>query len=173
MDDDILYTPEEISEKLKISKYTVYEMIKRGDIHAHRIGRNLRISSSQLKKYMLSTKGLTNSYHATIIQKDGETFAQVDSVKIHVDTDLTDNVRLAIEPNNIILALGIFPNSARNTIKGTVSKITEEGSKINIFLDIGIPLVATITSESMADLGIKEGSELYAIFKTMAVKVFK
>ena len=30
MNDDILYKPEEIAQKLKITKGTVYEMIKRG-----------------------------------------------------------------------------------------------------------------------------------------------
>ena len=44
MRDEILYTPEEIAQKLKLSKYTIYEMIKRGEISAHRIGRSLRIT---------------------------------------------------------------------------------------------------------------------------------
>ena len=39
MRDEILYTPEEIAQKLKLSKYTIYEMIKRGEISAHRIGK--------------------------------------------------------------------------------------------------------------------------------------
>ena len=48
MRDEILYTPEEIAQKLKLSKYTIYEMIKRGEISAHRIGRSLRITETQL-----------------------------------------------------------------------------------------------------------------------------
>ncbi len=43
MHEEILYTPEELASKLKLSKYTVYEMIKRGDIQAHHIGRSIRI----------------------------------------------------------------------------------------------------------------------------------
>ncbi len=37
---------------MKLSKYTIYEMIKRGDLEAHRIGRGLRISSEQLEGYL-------------------------------------------------------------------------------------------------------------------------
>ena len=33
MREEILYTPEEIGQKLKLSKYTVYEMIKKGEIN--------------------------------------------------------------------------------------------------------------------------------------------
>ena len=57
MNDDILYTPEEIAQKLKITKSTVYEMIKRGDLDAHRMGKHLRISNSQYEIYLLKAKG--------------------------------------------------------------------------------------------------------------------
>ncbi|HHY78052.1 MAG TPA: helix-turn-helix domain-containing protein [Clostridiales bacterium] len=44
MNEDILYTPEKIAQKLKITKGTVYEMIKREELEAHHIVRHLRIS---------------------------------------------------------------------------------------------------------------------------------
>ena len=55
---NLLFTPEEISKKLKITKNTVYEMIKRGDLDAHRLGKHLRISQSQFENYLLKSKGL-------------------------------------------------------------------------------------------------------------------
>lgn len=173
MQDDILYTPEEISLKLKISKYTVYEMIKRGDIAAHKIGRSLRISSAQLNAYLSNTQGLSNIYNATIIKENSETYAQVDSVKISVNTDLTGNVKISIQPEDIILSIATFSNSARNILKSIVTDIVIEDNSAKVFLDAGIPLVALITKNSLEDLQIQNGTELYAIFKTMAIKVFK
>lgn len=173
MHNDILYTPEEIALKLKISKYTVYEMIKRGDIAAHKIGRNLRISGTQLEIYMAHTSGLSNIYNATIIEEDGEIYAEVDTVKISVNTDLTDHVKISIQPEDIILSKVIFSNSARNILKGTVTNIIMEDSSAKVSIDAGIKLIALITKKSLEDMEIKEGTELYAIFKTMAVKVFK
>jgi putative molybdopterin biosynthesis protein len=41
-------TPEEVAEELKLSRYTVYEMIKRGELPACKIGRALRISRTDL-----------------------------------------------------------------------------------------------------------------------------
>lgn len=61
------YTPEELAGKLKLSKYTVYEMIKRGDIQAHHIGRSIRISETQLELYFASTRKSENVYDAEII----------------------------------------------------------------------------------------------------------
>jgi putative molybdopterin biosynthesis protein len=45
------YTPTEVAEILKISRFTVYEMIKRGDLLAYRIGRKMRIEADDLEKY--------------------------------------------------------------------------------------------------------------------------
>lgn len=78
MREDVLYTPEEIAQKLKLSKYTIYEMIKRGEIPAHRIGRSLRISDSQLETYLMQSKQADNSFEAEIFtDEDGEKIARV------------------------------------------------------------------------------------------------
>ncbi len=43
MSDSTTYTPEEVAKILKISKYTVYELIKRGELGAYRVGRKVRV----------------------------------------------------------------------------------------------------------------------------------
>ncbi|WP_019851401.1 helix-turn-helix transcriptional regulator [Desulfitobacterium sp. PCE1] len=54
---NVTYTPEEVASILKISKFTVYEMIKRGDLSAYRIGRKFRIESADLENYIRRSKG--------------------------------------------------------------------------------------------------------------------
>ena len=44
-------TPEEVAQSLNITKNTVYEMIKRGELKAYRIGRKLRIDEKEISKY--------------------------------------------------------------------------------------------------------------------------
>ncbi|MBP1745258.1 MAG: binding protein [Firmicutes bacterium] len=173
MNDDILYKPEEIAEKLKITKGTVYEMIKRGDLEAHRIGRHIRVSGTQLDYYLLKARGSENIYEAELIHKNGETLATVGSVNISVSTDLEGRAKVSIRPEDIILSKGTFVSSARNVFKGTVKNIIEEGSSAKVILDIGMPMTALITKKSLNEMGIVMGTELYAIFKTMAVKVYK
>lgn len=173
MTEDILYTPEEISQKLKITKGTVYEMIKRGDLGAHRIGKHLRISNSQFEIYLLKSKGYENIYEANLISKNEETFANINSVNIRVNTNLEGNVRISISPEDIILSKNTFISSARNIYKGVVTNIILDGNTAKVVLDIGIPILALITKTSLNEMGIEKGSELYAIFKTMSVKVYK
>ena len=50
-------TPAEVAEILKISKYTVYEMVKRGELPAYRVGKKIRVDSHDLQKYIDKGKG--------------------------------------------------------------------------------------------------------------------
>lgn len=58
MPHDISYTPEEVAKILKISRFTVYELIKRGELTAYKIGRKVRVEAGDLEIYKQRGKGL-------------------------------------------------------------------------------------------------------------------
>jgi len=58
MSNDVSYTPEEVAKILRISKYTVYELIKRGELIAYHIGRKVRVEGSDIESYKRKSKGL-------------------------------------------------------------------------------------------------------------------
>jgi molybdate/tungstate transport system ATP-binding protein len=173
MQEEVLYTPEEIAGKLKLSRYTVYEMIKHGEIQAHRIGRSIRISESQLQLYLMSTKQAENIFEADIVTDGESTFAQIRNVRIFLATELDGHVRLMIPPEDIILSAGTFISSARNMLKGSVIGVDAFEKTAKVYLDVGIPLSALITKRSLNEMNIKKGDTLYAIFKTMSVRILK
>jgi putative molybdopterin biosynthesis protein len=49
-------TPDEVAAELKLTRYTVYEMIKRGEVPASKIGRALRILRTDLDAFMHRSK---------------------------------------------------------------------------------------------------------------------
>jgi len=51
------YTPEEVAKFLKISRFTVYELIKRGELVAYHIGRKVRVEPEDLERYKQNAKG--------------------------------------------------------------------------------------------------------------------
>jgi molybdopterin-binding protein len=60
--------------------------------------------------------------------------------------------------------------SARNQIKGTVTRITEGEATANVEIDAsGQRLVASITTEAARELGLSEGKEVTAIIKASDV----
>lgn len=56
--EDKVYTPEEVARMFQISKYTVYNLIKRGELKAFKIGNKIRIEEIELEKYKESSKVL-------------------------------------------------------------------------------------------------------------------
>jgi putative molybdopterin biosynthesis protein len=55
--DDISFTPEDVAKILKISRFTVYELIKRGELTAYHIGRKVRVEPADLERYKQNAKG--------------------------------------------------------------------------------------------------------------------
>ncbi|KAF5063685.1 TOBE domain protein [anaerobic digester metagenome] len=170
---DVLYTPEEIADRLKITKFTVYEMIKRGELSAHRLGRHLRISDAQFQLYLMKARGYDNLFAAELIREDGDSLALVEDVRIWVSTPLTGPGRIAISPDDVILSLDPLKSSARNVLPGIVRSIEQEDGEVRILLDVGFPLTAHITPRSLRELGFAVGDSLYAVFKALSVRVFR
>ncbi len=54
-------TPEEAAQILKISRYTLYELIKKGEIPSRRIGRKIRIDYESLMQYIQGDSGKKRS----------------------------------------------------------------------------------------------------------------
>jgi putative molybdopterin biosynthesis protein len=48
---DQTYTPDEIAAMFKISKHTVYELIKRGELRAFKVGNKMRIEQAEVDRY--------------------------------------------------------------------------------------------------------------------------
>lgn len=58
MKDEISLTPEEVAGILKIAKNTVYELIKRGELPAYRVGRKIRVDLHDVEAYKKHGKNI-------------------------------------------------------------------------------------------------------------------
>ncbi len=60
--------------------------------------------------------------------------------------------------------------SVLNVFKGTVTEVREEdGPQLDLLIDIGSSLIARVTRKSYQELGLKAGSEVYAMIKAVAI----
>ncbi len=175
MRDEILYTPEEVAQKLKLSKYTIYEMIKRGEISAHRIGRSLRVTESQLQTYLMQSTQSENTFEAEIVTVEEEKFAKVigatKDVYISVTTDIEGSAKISIKAEDIILSRNVLICSARNNLEGIITGMEELNNNYKLVVNIGIPLVVSVTKRSVKELDFKLGDTVYCVFKSMSVAV--
>ncbi|AZN39249.1 helix-turn-helix transcriptional regulator [Paenibacillus albus] len=58
MSSDTSYTTEEIARLLKISKLTVYDLIKKGELPSYRVGKQIRVDASDIEAYKQRAKGI-------------------------------------------------------------------------------------------------------------------
>jgi putative molybdopterin biosynthesis protein len=63
--EDKVYTPDEVAKIFQISKHTVYELIKRGELNAFKIGNKMRIEQVELDQFKEKQKAPSQHQHAT------------------------------------------------------------------------------------------------------------
>lgn len=64
--------------------------------------------------------------------------------------------------------------SARNQLKGKITKVTKGQTTAHVSIDIGgATVTASITNEAVDDLGLKAGDEAWAVIKASDVMIGK
>ncbi|MEW6060189.1 MAG: ABC transporter ATP-binding protein [Actinomycetota bacterium] len=76
-----------------------------------------------------------------------------------------------LRPADVALHVQEPEGSARNVLRGPISQIAIEGERARIHVDSSPPVVAEVTLGSVARLGLHEGSDAWASFKAVEVRV--
>ena len=66
MEKDSALTPLEVAEMLKITKNTVYELVKRGELNSYRIGNKVRIEMKDIEEYKNKSKKLQKKKQSNV-----------------------------------------------------------------------------------------------------------
>ena len=108
-----------------------------------------------------------------IAREAGVTVVEVAGRKVEIAAAarVGEHVRLGLRPEDITLLLPteVAPlSSARNYLGGTIVRVTPSTPATRVVVDVGFPLVATVTARSVADLGLAEGAPIVAAFKASA-----
>ena len=91
-------TPLEVSELLKITKNTVYELIKRGELPSYKIGKKIRIDMHDVEEYINNQKSNSKpSINANIINT---------SANKNISNIITNNISLNNPSNSEIIISG-------------------------------------------------------------------
>ncbi len=65
--------------------------------------------------------------------------------------------------------------SARNQLKGKILDVTKGATTSHVRVDVGhgVVIMASITNEAVADLGLQKGDEAWAVIKASDVMIGK
>lgn len=136
------------------------------------------VMNHPVNEFVATLVGVENIYHARVTQNNGGSFiASVSgqAVKAMGHVESGDHVILCIRPENVILS-----NTGSGSVAGTVNifpadveRITPAGPYQKVKINCGFPMVTYLTSHSLSELSIKEGTQVLASFAAMAIHVIR
>ena len=96
---------------------------------------------------------------------------KADSLTLHALSDAQPGpAHAVIRAEEIVLSIDTPASSMQNHFTGRVLELLPSGPLTRVTVDVnGSPLVAAVTSRSVAELGLSVGAEIVASFKTTAV----
>jgi molybdopterin-binding protein len=74
-----------------------------------------------------------------------------------------------IRPEDIVLSRGELPGSARNRMTATVGRLERLGPVTLVHLDVGRPLLASVTTVSAEEMALTPGTSVAIAFKATAI----
>jgi tungstate transport system ATP-binding protein len=106
---------------------------------------------------------------AARIENEETTITIGDGTTIVAGGKYSGSVDVAIPPENIVVSNDTLHSSMRNSIRGRVTSLKAEENRVEVIIDIGVPLVALLTKSALNELGITVGDTVHASFKAHGI----
>jgi len=119
--------------------------------------------------------GVHNILRGTVVKESDGCYFSVGRILLpDAEEHAGRECHLAIPPEDVILSHERFESSARNRIRATISDLVLRQAHVEVHLNIGHgkDIVALITKRSLKEMGLAEGVEVWATFKTAAVRLY-
>jgi molybdopterin-binding protein len=91
------------------------------------------------------------------------------SLVLDVVAEREGPIHAVVRPEDIVLSLTHHPGSARNHMDGRVVRLERIGPVTLVHLDVGRPLIASLTTQSVEEMGLKAGKPVIVAFKATAI----
>lgn len=119
--------------------------------------------------FMASFVGIRNIYPADF---SGDT-ARVKSIGIKHTGNREGHGFLAVSPESIVISRVSTMTSERNRFQGNISSIRRSGTSFDVTVDCsGVEFIAALTRDSISELELEQGLDIFVSFKAGAVHIF-
>jgi molybdopterin-binding protein len=124
-------------------------------------------------EFVASFVGIRNFFAGRLVRRDGsdESAFEFGGLKLVLVSDAPEGEGYVVIRSEDVTVSSESPrSSARNVFEGTVVDIFPARLGVEVIIDIGVEIVALVTAESVAKLGLERGSRAYASVKASAVR---
>ncbi len=113
-----------------------------------------------------------NLFSGEIHEEKGLKYIFIKEQKIFFLTEKEGKTHIMVDPKDIIISLKPLSSSARNSFKGIVIKTSVEGGIARVWVDCGAEFAVQITKNSLIQMNLHPGREIFLTFKASSVKVY-
>jgi len=137
------------------------------------VGTAQEVFNKPVDERIASFTGVENILDGRVVSnRDGVALIETEDYKIYAVTDITEGaVKVFIRPESIVLSKRPMRSSARNTIKGRITGMTNLGPLVNVEIDGRLKVY--ITKQSAEEMRLKPGGTVYASFKATSIHISK
>jgi molybdopterin-binding protein len=107
-----------------------------------------------------------------ITKEDGSVFLRTEGIEIAVVTDLRGKFHGSVRPEDILISPKPLYSSARNSLRGTITNITDKGPTLYLTVTVPPDFICLVTRRSFDDMRLAKGQKVYLTFKASAVHIF-
>lgn len=131
MNNNSSFTIEEVSQLLKISKLTVYDLIKKGALVAYRVGRQMRVDQEELERYKSKNRTANVVKEEFVAEKKKESMGSNKKQVVISGQDIVlDMLSKYMEKHTFLTPLRLY-NGSLNSL---VSMYNGEGDIVSVHL---------------------------------------
>lgn len=136
------------------------------------VGKPSKVFRKPNSKFVADFLGVVNLFKGESSIDNGLAYIDVNGINFVSATLKSGSVYISIRPEDILVSRKPIRSSARNSLKGKVESILDEGTIARITVDIGIPFATVVTKHSLDDMKLENGRSVYITFKASAVHIF-
>jgi tungstate transport system ATP-binding protein len=111
---------------------------------------------------------LLNMFHGSVENHYFET----GKTRIFLPEDIQSGKHIVVDPTEIVLSTSSLTSSMRNSFQGRVITISEDKGRVWVTIDACEKYHVQITRESLQEMSLNLGSDVWINFKSTSVKVF-
>lgn len=115
---------------------------------------------------------MDNIFHGAVYQSGSSWVFDTGRISIYVPGGVEGTRTASIPPESILVSLQPVSTSARNSVRGRITRIQERNESVEVTVKAGETFTSRITRDSFMKMGLNLGTEISLIFKAEAVRLY-
>lgn len=162
----IIHVTHDINEALTLSEKVA--IMQKGQII--QTGSLIEVIKNPITPFVAKLTGVKNVFTASYIEQNAYLIENKAQIMVNSETNYEKAI-IIIPATDIVLSNTVLQSSMQNCFKGVIQDIIHLEKGIDVIINIGIHVHATITNKSFEELSLKIGQDIFIYFKASSVKV--